>query len=82
MSDDNIISLTDRRNAMAQPAPEFVRKDEYGRPLYCFLLDYQMDGSSYSTEVWAYDEAEAQKRVQAMRESLAYAGQLFECVPA
>jgi len=80
--DDNIINLTERRNAAAQPDPEFVRKDEYGRPLYCFTLSYQMDGSTYATEVWAYDQAEAEKRVQAMRESLTYEGQLFSCVPA
>jgi hypothetical protein len=41
-----------------------------------------MDGSRYSTEVWAYDEAEAKRRVEAMRASLTYDGQLFECVPA
>lgn len=80
--DGNVIDLTERRNAAAQPDPEFVRRDEYGKPLYCFLLSYEMDGSRYSTEIWAYEESEAQKRVQAMRESLTYDGQLFECVPA
>lgn len=79
---DNVVDLTERRNAVAQPDPEFIRKDEYGRRLYCFLLDYQMDGSQYSTEVWAYDEAEAQRRVAAMRATLGYAGQLFSQVPA
>jgi hypothetical protein len=78
----NVIDLTARRNAAAQPDAEFVRQDEYGRPLYCFLLSYEMDGSRYSTEVWAYDEAEAKRRVEAMRASLTYDGQLFECVPA
>jgi len=82
MDDDKIIDLTARRNAAAQPSSEFVRKDEYGRPLYCFLLSYEMDGKTYSTEVWAYDQAEAERRVSAMRASLSYDGQLFECLPA
>jgi hypothetical protein len=83
MDDDGkVVSLTERRNAAAQPAPEFVRKDEYGRPLYCFLLRYEMDGSPYSTEVWAYDLDEAERRVEGMRASLAVSGQLFDCIPA
>jgi hypothetical protein len=82
MDDGNVIDLTERRNAAAQPDPEFVRKDEYGRPLYCFTLSYQMDGSTYATEVWAYNIDEAKKRVQAMRETLTYEGQLFWCIPA
>ena len=79
---DNIIDLTERRNAAAQPAPEFVRTDEYGRKLYCFLLDYEMDGSQYSAELWAYDMDEAHRRVAAMRNSLGVSGQLFDCIPA
>lgn len=80
--DDNIIDLTARRNAASQPDPEFVRKDDDGRPLFCFLLAYRMDDRAYSTEIWAYDQAEAEKRVAAMRESLTYRGQLFSCDPA
>lgn len=81
MSDD-IIDLTAERNKRAEPDPEFVRKDDYGRKLYVFLLSYEMDGKSWSTQVWAYDFADAEARVAGMRESLKVDGQLFSQVPA
>ena len=63
------------------PVP-FVRQDDYGRRLYTFLLSYCIDGKQWSTEVWAYDFADAEARVAAMRESLRVDGQLFERFPA
>lgn len=80
--DDGVIDLGAERNRRAQPDPEFVRKDDYGRPLYTFLLSYEMDGSRWSTELWAYDFADAEARVAAMRESLKVDGQAFSTVPA
>jgi hypothetical protein len=74
--------IADERNKRAQPDPEFIRKDDYGRPLYTFLLNYEMDGGSWQTEIWAYDFADAEKRCAAMRESLAVMGQAFGCIPA
>ena len=76
------IDLLAERNKRAQPDPEFVRKDDFGRPLYCFLLDYEFNGDHWSAQVWAYDEAEAQARVVAMRASITYMGQMFAAVPA
>jgi hypothetical protein len=80
MSD--VIDLNEKRNERERPDAEFIRKDDFGRPMYCFLLDYTFDGKHWSSEVWAYDEAEALKRVEAMRESLKYMGQMFTVVPA
>jgi hypothetical protein len=78
----DVIDLTAERNKRAQPDPEHIRHDEYGRPLYEFLLSYDSDGKSFSTSIWAYDEAEAQQRVEGMRASLRYNGQVFSTVPA
>lgn len=80
--DDTIIDLTAARNKRAEPDPEFVMQDDYGRKLYTFLLSYEMDGKQWSTQVWAYDFADAEARVAAMRESLKVDGQLFGQVPA
>lgn len=79
---DEIVDLTAERNRRAAPDPEFVRKDDYGRPLYTFLLSYEMDGKQWSTEVWAYDFADAEARVAGMRASLKIDGQAYSQVPA
>lgn len=75
------IDLNAERNKREQPDPEFIRQDEYGRKLFVFLLNYEMDGKQWSTEVWAYDFADAEARVAAMRESLKVTGQLFDRIP-
>jgi hypothetical protein len=80
--DDKIIDLGAERSKRDQPDPEFCHKDDFGRPMYTFLLSYQMDGSPYGWQVIAYDWADAEARVRAMRESLKVDGQLFSQVPA
>lgn len=80
MSD--VIDLNERRNAKEAPDAEFVRKDDFGRQMYCFLLDYEMDDASWSAEVWAYTAEDAERRVAAMRRSLKCMGQTFTMVPA
>jgi len=77
-----IIDLNAERNKRAEPDPEFVRHDDYGRPLYHFGLQYEMDGKRWAAEIWAYDFADAEARVTAMRESLTLLGQTFEMIPA
>jgi hypothetical protein len=80
MSD--IIDLNAERSKRDQPDPEFVRKDDFGRPLYTFLLSYEMAGSQWRAEIWAYSFEDAEARVQAMRESLKVDGQAYSTVPA
>lgn len=80
MSD--IIDLNAERSKREQPDPEFVRKDDYGRPLYHFGLRYEMDGSQWAAEIWAYDWDDAEKRCAAMRETLVVEGQTYSVIPA
>lgn len=80
MSD--IIDLTQHRNEREQPDAEFVRRDDLGRPLYCFALDYAFNDRHWSAEVWACSMEEAQQRVDAMREGLTLRGQMFTRFPA
>lgn len=79
---DKIVDLGAERNRRKQPDPEFVRKDDFGRPLYTFLLSYEMNGSQWSIDLWAYDFADAEARCAAMRDSLKVEGQAFDTTPA
>ena len=59
-----------------------MARDEYGRPLYTFLLEYQMGGKIYETEVMAYSDAEALRHIEAVRQSLVYVGKLYSRIEA
>lgn len=80
MSD--VIDLNAERNKREQPDEQFIRRDDFGRQMCLFLLSYEMDHSSYHAEVWAYDFADAEKRVQGMRGSLRVLGQAYGQEPA
>lgn len=76
------ISLDAARSARDQPDPEYVRRDDFGRPMFCFILEYEMDGGTWAAELWAYSMVDAKARVDAMKESLVLRGQLFGRSPA
>lgn len=76
------IDLEMERNKREQPAPDHIRRDDFGRPLYEFLLGYEAQGSHWSTSIWAYDEADAMEKVEGMRRTLEYRGQIFSVFPA
>lgn len=78
MSD--IIDLTTERNRRAAPDEEFVKRDDFGREMFAFLISYEMADSPWSTHIWAYDEADAQARVDAMRQSLVLDGKVFSAI--
>ena len=80
MSD--IIDLNANRNRREQPDPELMTRDEYGRPLYTFVLTYEAGGRTYGTQLIAYDFADAEMKVAGMRESLRVDGKLFSVIPA
>lgn len=80
MSD--VIDLNAERSKREQPDPDHVRHDDFGRPLYEFLLSYGMEDKQWSTTVWAYSFEDAENRVIAMRESLKVDGQAYGCIPA
>ena len=77
-----IIDLEALRRSREAPDSDQVRKDEYGRPLYRFLLEYRVCRRTYASDVWAYDMADAEAHVAAMRESLELLGQCYSSGPA
>ena len=56
------------------PDPEFVHIDERGHKMFFFAATYAFAGNDWSVEFWAQDMAEAQQRLQAMRESVGLKG--------
>lgn len=64
------------------PDADCVLVDQYGRPMYRYIADYQYQGADWSVQLWAYDVADAEHRIEAMRHSLVYCGQLFSVIPA
>lgn len=74
---DTPIDLTAERNKRVAPSPEFTKKDDFGRPMFLFLLSYTFDGGQWSTELWAYSHEDAEAKVAGMRESLTVDGQVF-----
>lgn len=79
---DEIVDLNAERNKRAQPDPEFVKHDDYGRPMYHFGLGYEFEGSEWSCHIWAYSMEDAEARIAAMRASLRLFGQTFSMIPA
>lgn len=78
----SIIDMDAERAKREAPDPQYVSQDDYGRPLYTFLLSYEMSGKRWSVDIWAYDFADAEARCAAMRDSLQVDGQAFSSTPA
>lgn len=79
---NNIVDLTERRNAAERPDPEFIRKDDFGREMQCYCLSYTYDGKTWGgLDLWAYSMEDAEGRVAAIRESLIMMGQIFTVIP-
>lgn len=76
-----VVSLADARNARERPDADCMRKDDFGRTLYCYTLSWHRDGHQYGIELWAYSMEDAGAHVQAMRESLALDGQIYSVIP-
>ncbi|UVD60020.1 hypothetical protein NE852_26735 (plasmid) [Rhizobium sp. Pop5] len=70
------------RNSRDDPDAAFVTTDVENRQLYRFALEYEMDGKTWATEIWAYSSRDAEDRIAAMRRSLSICGQLYGEVEA
>lgn len=72
-----IINLEAQRGLRDQPDGDQVRLDADGWPMYRYLADYQHAGQHFDLKLWAYDLADAEAQVLAMRDSLVLVGQVF-----
>ena len=78
---DEPIDLAAERNKREEPAPENVLVDDFGRKLYRFLCSYDLGPERYIFHLWAYDLEDADKKIQAIKESGQVDGQVFHTVP-
>lgn len=81
--DATIVDLSKARSDREKPDPECIVKDEFGRPWYAFLVEYDdADGKQFGFQIFALDADDAQRRVDAIRASLRLKGQVFSTIPA
>ncbi|MDK4702237.1 MULTISPECIES: hypothetical protein [unclassified Rhizobium] len=73
----NVIQLPQVHRSDRHPEPEFCTSDRNGRTMFRFLADYQIDGRTFGISFWAYDLADAERRVASMRANLSLQGQIF-----
>lgn len=72
----SVIDLNQARAVRERPDAEHVQQDQFGRSMYRFALAYEMDGTTWGADVWAYSFEDAERRVAAMRVSLSVADQI------
>lgn len=80
MTNSNVIEFKGKQDN--RPDPHLVRHDEYGRPLYCFILEYEHAGHTYGLDLWAYSMEEAAAHAVSMVANLTLVGQKLGEVPA
>jgi hypothetical protein len=72
----DIIYFQAAKSERDRPDEEHIRRDEFGREMYRFLLEYFFEGEEWGAELWAYSRADAEARVTAMRGTLKLVGQV------
>lgn len=76
-----IVDLAQVRNAKERPDPQFVRQDEYGRPLYTFSYSFEHEGKRYGFHFLAYSFDDAQAKLDSIRSTAVLDGQVYAEVP-
>ncbi|MBD9540118.1 hypothetical protein IB276_11700 [Ensifer sp. ENS04] len=77
----DIISLEAERDRRTGPDAQFRTTDRAGRPMFCFMADFEHDGATFSIRFWAYDFEDAERRVSSMKAGLVVAGQVYSEIP-
>jgi hypothetical protein len=62
----DIIDINKVRSDRERPDAEFIKRDDFGREMFCFSCAYKFDGGDWTFHLWAYDMADAESRVSAM----------------
>lgn len=78
----DVISFDTERDRRTGPDAEFRSTDQFGRPMFCFMADFEHDGSTFSVHFWAYDFEDAERRVRSMKAGLVVAGQVYAEIDA
>jgi hypothetical protein len=70
------ISLAMHRAETRGPDADCIHRDDLGHTWLRFAIDWQCDGRTYTTHLWARDAADAERRLQALRGSAVVVGQI------
>lgn len=76
-----IIDFNKARAERDEPDDECIRRDHFGRTLYCFICEYEADGDTYAIDLWTYSFEDAQKAVAAIKSSLTVIGKKMSVLP-
>jgi hypothetical protein len=60
-----------------QISSDYQRLDDFGRQLNLYFCSYKFEDKNYSLDIWAYDMEDAERRVEAIRDSFNLEGQLL-----
>lgn len=71
------IALLTHRAAVNGPDADCQHRDDLGRTWKRFAVDWQCDGRNYTTHLWAFDEKDAERRLQALRSNAVVVGQVY-----
>jgi hypothetical protein len=82
---DNVVSLAAVRAAKEPdltPDPEFISDDGRGHTIYLFACVYEYRGDPWALDLWAYNQADAKRRVEAICQGLNMMGQMMHTYDA
>lgn len=77
-----VIDLQKVKADREAPDADCIKRDEYGRPLYTFGLEYELDGKTFTVSIVAPSMDEAERHASSMRNSVTVYGQIYSVVPA
>lgn len=75
------IDINEERNKREAPDAAHCRRDEFGAPLYEFMVQYNHDGGVWSFTIWAYSMEDAQAKVDSINKGVVFRGQVFSTIP-
>lgn len=62
----DIIDLNKVRSDREKPDAEFIKRDDFGREMFCFSCTYKFNNGEWTFHLWAYSMDDADARVEAM----------------
>ncbi len=74
----DVVNLSAERDRRDGPDAEHRTTDQWGRPMFDFMVDFEFNGSKWTVHLWAYDFEDAQARVHALRSTATQEGQVYE----
>jgi hypothetical protein len=76
-----VIDLQQIKADREAPDADCTERDEYGRPLYTFGIEYELDGDLYTASIIAPSLEEAERHAAAMRNGVTVYGQIYRIIP-